>query len=160
MHKANAGDSRVTNVATFTLWYKTFKQRGNDIQILCCLVHNLKGMKEWPHFLLKKPVALLVEDFDKLGLKVLVAVPGTTSDRTIRFKVEKHIHLFFGCLHQRTRKMLFNLRCRECRTSHRRTETDLTALMSFLLSKLFRILLREVSTSPLFIRMSLIQMPT
>lgn len=43
--------------------------------------------------------ALLVENFHKLGLEVLVAVPGAPRHRAVRLQVVQHVHLLLGRLH-------------------------------------------------------------
>lgn len=43
--------------------------------------------------------ALLVQDFDKLGLKVLVAVPGPAGHRAVWLQVVQHVHLLLRRLH-------------------------------------------------------------
>ena len=45
------------------------------------------------------PVTLLVEDFNKLAVKVLLIVPGTSSHTVIRLEVVQHVDFLFGGIH-------------------------------------------------------------
>lgn len=119
-------------------------------------VYTVSGL----YLTLKELEALLVQDFHKLRLKVLVAVPGPARHRAVRLQVVQHVHLLLGRLHTTNmkREKLFSPQDRRlCGVTL--TATDFTALMSFLLSRFFRILLISVRGRLLLKRMSLLQIP-
>lgn len=107
--------------------------------------------------------ALLVENFNKLWLKVLVAVPGAPRHRAVRLQVVQHVHLLLRRLHTTNMSGRTWSLCRiswaNTSVFCRLTATDFTALISFLLSRFFRILLISVRGRLLLKRISLLQIP-